>query len=79
MSHLTNLFQNQSNSILSPIATSEIKGGKRFLGTFSSSQWGSAAVNAFLSAGSVACIGTNQQMKANLYVNSKGDSICIEW
>jgi hypothetical protein len=79
MSHLTNLFQGQSNSILSPIATTEIKGGKRFLGTFSSSKWSSPEVKAFLSFGSVACIGTNQQMKANLYVNAKGDSICIEW
>lgn len=67
------------NLAINSAALSDIKGGKRFLGTFSASKWGSAEVKAFLSAGSVSCIQTNQQMKANLYVNANGDTICIEW
>ncbi len=55
------------------------KGGKRFLGVFKSYSWSSPTVQQFLRAGSVACVGTNQAMKANLYQNSAGDTICVEW
>jgi hypothetical protein len=64
------------------LATQELngaKGGKRFLGTFKSYSWSSPVVQDFLRAGSVACVGTNQTMKANLYQNSAGDTICVEW
>ena len=60
-------------------ALANVKGGKRFLGVVSSSAWGSPEVQAFLRGGSVSCINTNQAMKANLYQNAKGDTICIEW
>jgi glutamate racemase len=66
------------NSI-STAALTELKGGKRFLGTFKSYSWSSPIVQEFCRTGSVSCIGTNQTMKANLYQNAVGDTICIEW
>ena len=60
-------------------ALSSVKGGKRFLGVFASYSWSSPVVQDFLRSGSVSCINTNQQMRANLYQNSNGDTICIEW
>jgi hypothetical protein len=66
-------------TVLNGVEMSSTKGGKRFLGTFTSYGWSSPVVRDFLSKGSVACIGTNQQMKANLYQNSLGDTICVEW
>lgn len=76
---MRNPFNLSTSEIISAKDLQNTKGGKRFLGTFTSSNWGSTEVQNFLSSGSVSCIGTNQTMKANLYVNSIGDTICIEW
>jgi hypothetical protein len=76
---MKSLFQIAASEALSPIQMTNSKGGKRFLGVFKSYGWSSAIVQDFLRQGSVACVGTNQQMKANLYQNSKGDTICVEW
>ncbi len=66
------------NSI-NPTTLETIKGGKRFLGVFKSYSWSSPVVQEFCRGGSVSCINTNGAMKANLYQNAKGDTICIEW
>jgi hypothetical protein len=71
------LIKNTEVLNLSQLASTT--GGKRFLGTFTSYGWSSPVVQDFLRAGSVSCIGTNQTMKANLYQNSAGDTICVEW
>ncbi len=77
---MMNLIQKTANTeVLTLTQLSNTKGGKRFLGTFSSYGWSSPIVQDFLRQGSVSCIGTNQTMKANLYQNAAGDTICVEW
>jgi hypothetical protein len=77
---MMNLIQRTANTeVLTSGQLLNTKGGKRFLGTFSSYGWSSPVVQDFLRQGSVSCIGTNQTMKANLYQNSAGDTICVEW
>lgn len=71
------LFKN--SELLNSQNLRSTSGGKRFLGTFTSYGWSSPVVQNFFRAGSVACIGTNQAMKANLYENAAGDTICVEW
>jgi hypothetical protein len=78
---MKSLFQisNSTSSTLTPSQMASTQGGKRFLGVFTSYGWSSPVVQDFLRQGSVACVGTNQAMKANLYQNSAGDTICVEW
>jgi hypothetical protein len=76
---MRNLILSASELLNLPAMSNTIGGKRTFLGTFSASSWGSSQVASFLSKGSVACIGTNQAMKANLYINAAGDTICIEW
>lgn len=71
-------MKNLSN--IQTLASTELnatKGGKRFIGFYKN--FGSAAVQNFMRAGSVACTGTNQAMRANEYTNAAGDTICVEW